>query len=122
MASALADSTFARASAISCGRLPLRSLSTASRCAPAVASASATCGLQTARIQACQHLAALDAVSLLHQNRGDPLAVVECELDLPQIDVAIEHQFALHRVPAEQPPGSAARLKQAMRRSTEFVS
>jgi hypothetical protein len=47
--------------------------------------------LQTARIQACQNLAPFYAVAFLHQHRGNPLAVVEGELDLPQVHVSVQY-------------------------------
>src|SRR5271156_2843454 len=48
-------------------------------------------GLQSPGIQALPDLATSYVVSFLHQNRGDSLAVIEGQLDLPKIDVSVEH-------------------------------
>ena len=61
-------------------------------------------------LEARQNLAALYAVSLLHQDRRDPLAVVEGEIDLAQVNIPIQQQpvLAFGSVspdPAEFKPG-----------------
>ena len=59
---------------------------------------------QPPRIQARQELAALYTVSFLHQHGGDPFIVVERELDLSQIHIAVEHEILPMRAPAHKPP------------------
>ena len=65
--------------------------------------------LQTTPVQPGQHLTAPNAVPFLGQDRGNSLAVVERELDLPQVDVPVERQRlgdSLRTVPP--PPGADA--------------
>ena len=51
-----------------------------------------------------QELAALYMVSFLHQDGGDPSIVVERELDLSQIDIAVEHEILPMRASAHKRP------------------
>jgi hypothetical protein len=55
-------------------------------------------------IQTREDLIAFYAVPLLHEDGGDPFAVVESELHLSQIDVSIEHEFSDWITPAGKPP------------------
>jgi hypothetical protein len=48
-----------------------------------------------AQAGSCQHLSTLDLGPLLDQNLCDPLAVVEGEIHLTQIDISIQHQSVL---------------------------
>ena len=48
-------------------------------------------GFQPLRIQHGQQLARFDAVAFLHEQRGNPLAAVEGQLDLADVHVAVEH-------------------------------
>jgi hypothetical protein len=61
-------------------------------------------------------LATLDAVSFLHEDGRDSLAVVEGERHLPQIYITVEHKIACRLAPTSQPPrrasGSNARQHQ----------
>ena len=49
--------------------------------------------LQPAGVEPRQHLALVNDVAFLHQHRGDPLAAVERQIDLTQIDIAVEHEL-----------------------------
>jgi hypothetical protein len=49
--------------------------------------------LQTLLLESPQHLAFLHPVAFLHQDRCDPFAAVEGQVNLPKIDIAVQHQF-----------------------------
>ena len=92
-ASALAAATFALACAISSGRLPcLKSVD------DGFLRGDLGLGLgdlrhQAAGLEAGEDLAFFDRVALLHQYGGDPAAVVEGKLGLPEIDIAVENEL-----------------------------
>jgi hypothetical protein len=54
-----------------------------------------------------QHLALAHAIALLHEHPGDALAVVEGEIDLPQVDVAVEHDVMAGGMAVREPPAEA---------------
>ena len=62
-------------------------------CAATWASAWATCGSSRLVSSRASSWPLLDVVAFLHQHRGDALAVVERQLDLAQVDVAVEHEL-----------------------------
>ena len=66
-------------------------------------------GLEPARIEARDDRALGDAVALLHQHLVDALAVVEGEIDLTQIDVAVEEKLVRRLRPARIPVGASRR-------------
>ena len=60
-------------------------------------------GAETARVEPGEHLAAPDMVAFLHQHLGDALGVVERQLHLAQIHVAVNHELAAARRALEPP-------------------
>ena len=64
--------------------------------------------LDAAAVESGQHLPAVNVVPLLSQNLDDPLAVVERELNLPEIDVPVKRQLLGCAIQAMIiPPGAA---------------
>src|SRR5207247_9653085 len=55
------------------------------------------------------HLVLPDTVTSLDQDGGYPLAVVKRQLHLPQIHVAVQHEFAARRFFVIQPPQPSGR-------------
>lgn len=48
--------------------------------------------LEAARIESREQLAAAHVIALLHEDLGNPFAVVEREIHLAQVDVAVQHE------------------------------
>ena len=67
-------------------------------------------GLHAFPVQCGQQLALLDVVSLLDQQLVDMFAVVECEVGLADIDIAIQHQpgRVWLRLTVQIPPAAGA--------------
>src|SRR5208282_2289303 len=65
--------------------------------------------LQTTLVQPSQHLAAPNAVPFLGHHGGNPLAVVERELDLPQVNVPVQRQRLGGALRSGEPPPGAGR-------------
>jgi hypothetical protein len=58
---------------------------------------------EPAGVESGQHLSARDPVAFVGQHRGYPFRSVERQLDLSQIDIAVEHQFRRGPVGMTQP-------------------
>ena len=66
-------------------------------------------GLQTTGVESGQHLPAPHVVALLHQRRGNALAVIERQLYLPQVHVPMEREFLGRSVALGEPPRHTGR-------------
>jgi len=65
-------------------------------------------GHQPAGIQLRQHLPGVHMIPLLHQDPGDALAVIKGQIDLAQIDVAVQNQLARGTPALREPPAKPA--------------
>ncbi len=103
-ASALADSRLARAWAISSGRLPLWKRSTMCCWAATWVLGSGRPAASRRLVSSSgQHLAGAHAVAFLDQHGRDPLVVVKREHCLPQVHIAVKHQFLGRRIAVREP-------------------
>ncbi len=67
--------------------------------------------LQPAFVEIRQFIAVLDALALLHLDRGDAFAIVEREQHLAEIDVAVEDQLLRTAFALRVPPPAARRSR-----------
>ena len=81
--------------------------------------------LQATRVQSGQHLPLAHAVAFLDQHGGYSLAVIERQLYLAEVHIAVQHQLALGVVAsAQRPPGPAggrARRTEQQHDQCQFV-
>jgi hypothetical protein len=59
---------------------------------------------QPIRVQSREHLAAFHMIAFLGQDLGDSLTAIEGQVNLAQIDIAIEHEFMAGVVVRRRPP------------------
>jgi hypothetical protein len=59
---------------------------------------------QPTRVQAREQLATFDVISLLRQDLSDAFAAVERQLDLSEIDIAVDSQLSGTCAASERPP------------------
>ena len=62
---------------------------------------------ETAGVEPREHLALLDAIAFLHQDRRDALAAVERQLHLTQIDVTVQNEIVPGAVAMREPPAES---------------